>query len=160
PGHLPVHSYLAVPVKTASGHVLGGLFFGHTQVDKFTEQHEQLAVGIAGWAAVALQNAQLYDELREADRIKDEFLAVLCHELRTPLSSILGWARMLRGGFATGEKAKHAVEVLERNALALSQIVDDVLDISRIVSGKLRLDVQTVELPVVVHRAVSAIQPA
>jgi PAS domain S-box-containing protein len=160
PGHLRVRSYLAVPVKTASGQVLGGLFFGHSHVDRFTQQHEQIAVGIAAWAAVALQNAQLYQEVREADRIKDEFLAVLSHELRTPLSSILGWARMLRAGLATGEKADHAVEVLERNAMALSQIVDDVLDISRIVSGKLRLDVQTVELAVVVHNAVSAIQPA
>ncbi|HEY2383915.1 MAG TPA: PAS domain S-box protein, partial [Terriglobia bacterium] len=160
PGHLPVRSYLAVPVKTASGQVLGGLFFGHSRAGVFTEQHERIAIGIASWVAVALQNAQLYSDVREADRIKDEFLAVLSHELRTPLSSILGYARMLRGGLISGEKAARGLEVLERNAGSLSQIVDDVLDISRIVTGKLRLDVQTVELPIVVHNAVSSLQPA
>jgi len=159
-GHLPVRSYLAVPVKAASGQVLGGLFFGHSQVGVFTEQHEKIAVGVASWAAVALQNAQLYFEVREADRIKDEFLAVLSHELRTPLSAILGYARMLRAGLLKGEKAERAVEVVERNAGSLSQIVEDVLDISRIVTGKVRLDVQAVELPVVVHNAISTIQPA
>jgi PAS domain S-box-containing protein len=160
PGHLPVRSYLAVPIKAASGQVLGGLFFGHSEPAVFTEQHEQVAVGIAAWAAVALQNAQLYSDVREADRIKDEFIAVLSHELRTPLNAILGYARMLRGGFISSEKIEHSLEVLERNARSLNQIVDDVLDVSRIVTGKLRLDVQTVELPVVVHNAIASIQPA
>lgn len=160
PKHLPVRSYLAVPVKSAGGTVLGGLFFGHPSVGVFTPKHEQLAAGIATWAAVALENSRLYNEAREADRLKDEFLAVLSHELRTPLNAILGYARLLRGGMITGEKAERGLETLERNATALTQIVDDVLDISRIVSGKIRLDVQAVELPLVLHNAVATVTPA
>jgi PAS domain S-box-containing protein len=158
-GHLPVRSYLAVPVKSASGIVLGGLFFGHSRPGVFTEQHEQLANGVAGWASLALENARLYMEAREADRLKDEFLAVLSHELRTPLNAIVGYSRLLRGNVLSGEKATRGLETLERNAGALTQIVDDVLDISRIVSGKIRLDVQPVELALVVHNAVATVQP-
>jgi signal transduction histidine kinase/CheY-like chemotaxis protein len=159
-GHLPVRSYLAVPVKTTSDEVLGGLFFGHSRPGMFTEQHEQLAIGIAAWASVALQNARLYGMAREADRLKDEFLAVLSHELRTPLNAIVGYSRLLRGGILSGERATRGLETLERNATALTQIVEDVLDVSRIVSGKLRLDVQPVELSLVVHNAVATVQPA
>ncbi len=159
-GHLPVRAYLAVPVKAGSGEVLGGLFFGHSKPGVFTEQHERLAAGVASWAALALQNARLYVAAREADRLKDQFLAVLSHELRTPLNAILGYARLLRGGVLTGEKAERGLETLERNASSLTQIVEDVLDVSRIVSGKIRLDVQPVELPLVIHNAVATVQPA
>jgi len=159
-GQPPVRSYLAVPVKSASGQVLGGLFFGHSRPGVFTEQHEQLATGVAAWAGVALENARLYVEAREADRLKDEFLAVLSHELRTPLNAIVGYAKLLRGRVLMGEKADRGLETLERNATALTQIVEDVLDISRIVSGKIRLDVQAVELPLVIHNAVATVQPA
>jgi PAS domain S-box-containing protein len=160
PGHPPVRSYLAVPVKAPSGDVLGGLFFGHSQPSIFTEQHEQLAAGIAAWASVALENSRLYSNARDADRLKDEFLAVLSHELRTPLNAILGYARLLRGGILSGDKAARGLETLERNASSLTQIVEDVLDISRIVAGKIRLDVQPLELPLVVHNAIATVQPA
>jgi PAS domain S-box-containing protein len=158
-GDMPVRSYLAVPVKSASGELLGGLVFGHSQAGVFTEQHEQLATGIAAWTSVALTNARLYIEAREADRLKDEFLAVLSHELRTPLNAILGYARLLRGGILSGEKAESGLDTLERNATWLTQIVEDVLDVSRIVSGKIRLDVQPVELSLVVRNAVATVQP-
>ncbi len=160
PGHLPVRSYLAIPVKGLSGDVIGGLFFGHPQPGVFTEQHERLASGVAAWASVALENARLYDDAREANRMKDEFLAVLSHELRTPLNAIVGYARLLRGGILTPEKAERGLETLERNATWLTQIVEDVLDVSRIVSGKIRLDVQPVELPLIVDNAVATVQPA
>jgi PAS domain S-box-containing protein len=160
PGNLPVRSYLAVPVKAASGDVLGGLFFAHARAGVFTEQHERLATGITAWASIALENSRLYVEAREADRLKDEFLAVLSHELRTPLNAILGYARLLRGRILDNEKADRAIETLERNAMSLTRIVEDVLDVSRIVSGRIRLDVQTVELPLVVHNAVATVQPA
>ena len=159
-GHLLVRSYLAVPVKSRSGDVLGGLFFGHSRAAVFTERHERLVAGIAAWASVALQNAHLYVEARDANRMKDEFLAVLSHELRTPLNAIVGYSRLLRGGILTGEKADRGLETLERNANSLTRIVEDVLEVSRIITGKIRLDVQPVELALIVHNAISTVQPA
>jgi len=160
PGHLAVRSYLAVPVKGLAGNVLGGLFFGHSQPDKFDEQHERLAVGVASWASVALENSRLYTEAREANRLKDEFLAVLSHELRTPLNAIVGYSRLMRGQMLPPEQIARAIETLERNARWLTQIVEDVLDVSRIVAGKIRLDVQAVEIAGVVDNAVATVQPA
>ena len=160
PGHLPVRSYLAVPVKGMSGKVLGGLFFAHSQTGQFTEQHERLAVGVASWASVALENARLYTEAQEANRVKDDFLAVLSHELRTPLNAIVGYSKMMRGNMLPPDQVTRAIDVLERNARWLTQIVDDVLDVSRIVSGKIRLDVQSVDLAAIVDNAVGTVQPA
>jgi PAS domain S-box-containing protein len=160
PGHLPVRSYLAVPVKGVGGEVLGGLFFAHSQIGVFTEQHERLAAGVAAWASVALENSRLYADAQTANRMKDEFLAVLSHELRTPLNAIVGYSRLLRGNILSGEKAARGLETLERNATWLTQIVEDVLDVSRIVAGKIRLDVQPVELPLIVDNAVATVQPA
>ena len=160
PGHLPVRSYLAVPVKGVGGEVLGGLFFGHPQPGVFTAQHQRVAEGIAAWASVALENARLYVEAQTANRMKDEFLAVLSHELRTPLNAIVGYARLLRAGMLAGEKADRGFETLERNAAWLTQIVEDVLDVSRIVSGKIRLDVQPVDLSLIVDNAIGTVQPA
>ena len=160
PGHLPVRSYLAVPVKGRSGQIIGGLFFGHSAVGRFAENHERLAVGIASWAAVALENAGLYASVQEASRLKDDFLASLSHELRTPLNAILGYARMLRIGAMPADRQPKAIETIERNATSLTQIVEDVLDISRIVSGKIRLNVQAVDLPQIVQNALDVILPA
>jgi len=159
-GHVPVRSYLAVPVKASGGQVLGGLFFGHSRAGMFTAEHERLVEGLGAWATVALENARLYVEAREANRMKDEFLAVLSHELRTPLNAIVGYARLLRGGILSEDKVERGLETLERNATALTQIVEDVLDVSRIVSGKIRLDVQPVELPFILDNAVATVQPA
>ena len=159
-GHLPVRSYLAVPVKSPSREVFGGLFFGHSETGKFTERHERLALGVASWASVALENARLYVGVQESNRLKDEFLATLSHELRTPLNAILGYARMMRMGILTPRKQTHAVETIERNATALTQIVEDVLDVSRIVSGKMRLAVQPIDLIAIAHQSLEAVQPA
>ncbi len=109
---------------------------------------------------MALENARLFVEAQDANRMKDEFLAVLSHELRTPLNAIVGYARLLRGGMLTGDKVTHRLETLERNARWLAQIVEDVLDVSRIVAGKIRLDVQAVHLPLVIDNAVATVQPA
>jgi PAS domain S-box-containing protein len=157
---LPVRSILALPVKGVSGDVLGVLVVGHQEPAIFTERHEQLAAGIAAWTSIALENARLFDEAKEANRLKDEFLAVLSHELRTPLNAIVGYARLLRGDVLSKQKAARGLEILERNATWLTQIVEDVLDISRIVSGKIRLDVQPVDLSLIVENAVATIQPA
>jgi len=158
--HLPVRSYLAVPVNSPSRAVFGGLFFGHSETGKFTERHERLALGVASWASVALENARLYVGVQEANRLKDEFLATLSHELRTPLNAILGYARMMRMGILAPRKQTHAVETIERNATALTQIVEDVLDVSRIVSGKMRLAVQPIDLIAIARQSLEAVRPA
>lgn len=102
----------------------------------------------------------LRTEAEEASRLKDEFLATVSHELRTPLTSILGWAYMLRTGqFAGGDSAK-ALETIERNARAQSQLIDDLLDVSRIVTGKLRLDVRAVDPNSFIEAAIEAVRPA
>jgi PAS domain S-box-containing protein len=159
-GHLPVRSYLAVPVRGRRGEVLGGLFFGHSEIGRFSAHHERLAVGVASWASVALENARMFSMVREASRLKDEFLASLSHELRTPLNAVLGYARMLRAGVVSPDKQARAIDTIERNATSLAQIVEDVLDISRIISGKIRLDVQPVDVPRVVNNAVDVVSPA
>ncbi|HXG04487.1 MAG TPA: ATP-binding protein, partial [Candidatus Binatia bacterium] len=167
PGHLPVVSYLAVPVISRSGEVLGGLFFGHPAAGRFTERHERIVTALAAQAAVAMDNARLYQteqraraQAEAASRSKDEFLAMLSHELRTPLTAVLGWAVMLRARPVDEAVRERALAAIERNARAQSQLIEDLLDISRIVSGKLRLDTRPVNLAVVVEAALEVVQPA
>jgi PAS domain S-box-containing protein len=117
-------------------------------------------VGASKIARDVTERARLQSEAQEANRLKDEFLAVLSHELRTPLNAILGYARLLRGHLLPADQVERAIETLERNARWLTQIVDDVLDVSRIVSGKIRLDVQPVDLTPVINNAVATVQPA
>jgi hypothetical protein len=100
------------------------------------------------------------EKLREANRLKDEFLATLSHELRTPLTSILGWAHLLQSGDYDAASVKSALETIERNARAQNQLIDDLLDVSRIITGKLRLDVSVVDLSAVIEAAVDAVRPA
>jgi len=99
-------------------------------------------------------------EVERASRIKDEFLATLSHELRTPLNAILGYSRMLRSRMMEADKQPRAVEIIERNATALTKIVEDVLDVSRIIAGKIRLNIQPVDLPALLGEAVESIRPA
>ncbi len=107
------------------------------------------------------ERRRLLELARSANQLKDDFLGTLSHELRTPLNAIVGYSRMLHSGMLTGsEKQKKALETVVRNAASLTQIVEDVLDVSRIVSGKLRLNVQPVDLPQIVREAVETSQPA
>ena len=185
-GHLPVRSYLAMPVISSSGEVIGGLFFGHPDPGIFTERTERMIRGVAAQAAIAIDNARLYEAAQkeiatrkraEAERekllvsekeartraeretrMKDEFLATLSHELRTPLNAILGWANILRGS-DRAEDIAEGVAVIERNARAQAQIIEDLLDMSRIISGKVRLDVQLLDLAALVTAAVESVTP-
>jgi signal transduction histidine kinase/ActR/RegA family two-component response regulator len=95
-----------------------------------------------------------------ANRAKDEFLAVLSHELRTPLNAVYGWARMLRSGQVSGGRAERALEAIVRNSNAQVQLIDDLLDVSRVSTGKMRLDVRSVELRLVIEGALDAVRPA
>ncbi|HTF38401.1 MAG TPA: response regulator [Blastocatellia bacterium] len=99
-------------------------------------------------------------EAEAANRLKDEFLATVSHELRTPLNSILGWAQLMRTGTLDGSSSARALMTIERNTKTLAQIIEDLLDVSRIITGKLRLDVRPVELDSVVEAALEAIRPA
>jgi signal transduction histidine kinase len=99
-------------------------------------------------------------QAEDANRAKDEFLATLSHELRTPLNSILGWAVMLKSRQTDETFLPHALDVIERNARAQSQLVEDLLDVSRIITGKLRLDVRAVDLVGVINAAIDAVRPA
>lgn len=100
------------------------------------------------------------EELREANRLKDEFLATVSHELRTPLTAILGWAHLLRVGQLDITSATGALETIERNARAQSQLIDDLLDVSRIITGKLRLDVRQVDPASFIEAAIESLRPA
>ena len=99
-------------------------------------------------------------DAEEANRLKDDFLATVSHELRTPLTAILGWVRMLRDGSLDDETAERALAAVERNAQSQAQLVEDLLDISRIVSGKMRLDMRTLDPSSVIHAAIEAVKPA
>jgi len=100
------------------------------------------------------------EQAEEASRLKEEFLATVSHELRTPLNAVVGWSRLLRMGQLDQEGTSHAMEIIERNALMQKQIVEDLLDVSRIVTGKLRINTQPVDLLLVIHAAIDAIRPA
>ncbi len=99
------------------------------------------------------------EEAERANRLKDEFLATLSHELRTPLNAISGWSQMLQSSNLDAEQVKRATGTIERNARAQSQLIDDILDVSRIITGKLRLNVRTVDLASVISAAVDAARP-
>jgi PAS domain S-box-containing protein len=99
-------------------------------------------------------------EAEAANRLKDEFLATASHELRTPLNAILGWARLLRSGLVKEDAADRALETIERNAKIQGQLIDDILDVSRIITGKLRLDVNPIDLSPVVDATVDVVRPS
>ena len=157
----PATSFLGAPILSPSGG--NGWLYLTDKLDAeegFSEADERLAATLTAQAAVAYENARLYTEAEAANRAKDEFLATLSHELRTPLTAILGWARLLRGGNLPEGAAGGALETIERNAKAQSQLIDELLDVSRIVTGKLRLDTRPVELGRVIEAAVESVRPA
>jgi len=106
------------------------------------------------------ERARLLTVAQEASRLKDEFLATLSHELRTPLNAILGYTRMLRSGLIAPEKEARALDTIERNATSLTEIIEDVLDVSRIISGKIRLNVRAVDMHAVIEESIEAVRPA
>ena len=110
-------------------------------------------------AASLLRERDARRHAEEADRLKDEFLATLSHELRTPLTSILGWASMIRNGEVEGNNASRAIETIERNARSQARLIDDLLDVSRIITGNLRLDLHPLNLAPIVDAALDALRP-
>jgi len=180
-GHLPVTSYLAAPVISRSEEVIGGLFFGHPEPGVFNERDARIMEAIAAQTAIAMDNARLYQraqqsviereellnreqkarqEAEAASRAKDEFLGMLSHELRTPLNAMLGWTRMLQTGKLDEEAMARAVETIHRNVQLQARLIEDMLDVSRIISGKLRLDAQPTDPTMIVNAAVDTLRPA
>jgi PAS domain S-box-containing protein len=152
-GHLPVRSYLAVPVLSRSGEVIGGLFFGHPLPGVFTLREEKLVVGLAAQVAVAMDNARLFQRAQEAISSRDTFLSIASHELRTPITSMKMQAQHMRKRIAardptafSPERVARLVEQTERSIGRLSRLVEDMLDISRIATGRLNMQPEQVEL--------------
>jgi PAS domain S-box-containing protein len=161
-----VRSLLGVPL-TVHRRVVGVLHVGTRRPRTFTAADVDLLQLVADRVALAIEHTRLYDaerlaraEAEAASRAKDDFLATLSHELRTPLTAILGWARILRRGDVPGADTAHAVEVIERNAAVQSRLIEDLLDVSRIITGRVRLDIRPVSLAAVVEAALDAIRPA
>lgn len=180
-GHPPVRSYLSVPVVARSGELLGTMLFGHPEPGVFTERSERIVSGIAAQAAIALDNIRLVEaasraaeerkvlleneraaraEAERTSQMKDEFLATLSHELRTPLSAILGWSQVLRRGSRDGADLQRGLSTIERNARAQAQLIEDLLDMSRIAAGKVLLDMQTLAPTGFIDAAIETVRPA
>jgi signal transduction histidine kinase/HAMP domain-containing protein/FixJ family two-component response regulator len=126
----------------------------------FDAATESLCEELGRRAALAITNARLYHEAREANRLKDEFLGVVSHELRTPLNAIMGWARLAAMPREANIDSSKALAAVERNAGALARLVDDLLDVPRIMTGKLTLDLERVDLVGLASAAIDAIRPA
>jgi PAS domain S-box-containing protein len=153
-------SYLCVPM-VARDRALGAMTMANAESGRrFSDADRRVAEDLATRSALAIETALSYQQLQSANRLKDEFLATLSHELRTPLNAVLGYARMLQSGAIAEEKVPQALDVIDRNAGALAQIVEDVLDVSRIVLGKAKLRVQPTDVAAVVEDAVATVKPA
>jgi PAS domain S-box-containing protein len=180
-GHPPVRSYLAVPVALRNGATIGCLFFGHPEPGMFDERTERIIGGIAAQAAVAIDNARLYEASQQAaaerkvlldserqaraeaertSQMKDEFLATLSHELRTPLTAILGWAQVLRRGSRDQDDLHRGLQTIERNARVQAQLIEDLLDMSSITSGKVQLEMLPLAPAAIAAAAIDTVLPA
>jgi PAS domain S-box-containing protein len=152
-------SAMVVPM-TARGRAIGTLSFIVTRPERrYGPADLALARDLAHRAAVAVDNARLYAEAEGANRAKDQFLATLSHELRTPLTAMLGWVLLLRSGRLGSEEAAAALASIERNTRVQAQLINDLLDVSRIVAGKLQVDKRPVDLRVVIEHALESVRP-
>ena len=153
---------LVVPIPGETD-IAGLLYVDRRERRPFTDGDEAILVRLAEHAGTAIRNSQLFAaeqraraEADAANHAKDQFLAILSHELRTPLSAILGWARLLTAGRLDAGQQQQAVAIIERNAQLQSELVSDLLDVSRIVAGKMEIDRIPVDLLLVVRAAVEA----
>jgi signal transduction histidine kinase/ActR/RegA family two-component response regulator len=159
------YSLRAVPSsRDETGVVVGAV---NDMLDRIAERTAELSKANAGLEReiqerrrVESERAAALDREREANRLKDEFLATLSHELRTPLNAVLGWTRVLRAAHAAPATQQRALESIERNARVQARLIEDLLEISRIVTGKLHLQVRDTDLATIVDSAVEIVQPA
>lgn len=160
-----VKTLLGVPLLI-EGRVLGVIHVGRFTLRSFTDDDTRLLQLVAFRVALAIDNARLFEEEREArreaeaaNRAKDEFLTTLSHELRTPLTPVIGWIHMVRSGMLPGKQLDHGLSVIEKNAHALKRLINDLLDMTAILSGKMRMEELPVHLSQVVHEAIETVRP-
>jgi signal transduction histidine kinase len=158
-------SSLAVPMAVM-GRIIGTIEVQSYQPNVYLPEHVTAMSMAANLTAVAIENVRLLklersarEAAEESNRLKDEFLATVSHELRTPLTAILGWARLLEDGTLDRDMQQQAVETIWRNAKAQAQIVDDILDVSRIITGNLYIDLHPIEVTPVVQNAINVVRP-
>jgi signal transduction histidine kinase len=155
------YSYVGAPMFVR-GRIVGVMSFGTTEQGSrrdYVDADVSMVEEFSRRVSVAIENARLFRHADELNRLKDEFLATLSHEMRTPLSAVLGWSRMLASGQLDPAKARQAIDAIERNAHAQAKIVDDILDVARGMAGNVRLEMRPVDLVGVVNRAVDAVSP-
>ncbi|MEG5046093.1 PAS domain S-box protein [Microcoleus sp. B4-C1] len=163
---LGITAYVGQPL-IAQGRLLGTLSFASRTRTHFTPAEIELLGSICDQIAIALERANLNDslqqqaqQLRQANRIKDEFLAVLSHELRSPLNPILGWSKLLQTGKLDAAKTAQALATIERNAKLQTELIEDLLDVSKILQGKLSLNIRPVDLALTVESAIETVNLA
>jgi signal transduction histidine kinase len=155
-----IRCFMSVPMKSG-GRILGVIsLIGSDTRSTFDERDVALVEELARRAALAVDNARLYREAQEANRAKDEFLANLSHELRTPMTAILGWAHLLQLEGVDEEQKALGIQTIRQSGQAQAKLIDELLDVSRIVTGKLHLNPAPLDLCQVVRAAVTAIGPA
>ena len=154
-GHLPVVSYLAVPVISPAGITIGGLFFGHPKKAMFTEEHEVLLQAVSSLAAISLEKSRLYDEVKTLNIKKDEFIGFASHELKTPLTTIRGYLQLAE---KVPDMAVTVFPKINKQVSRLSAIIADLLDVSKIQAGALTLHYTTVTLQSLITEAVEAMR--
>jgi PAS domain S-box-containing protein len=157
---LGLHSWIVAPM-VAHGRTLGALtVVCGDSGRRYSEEDVPLIEDLARRAAIALDNARLFEQAEAANRAKDEFLATLSHELRTPLTAIAGWAHMLESGIADEETRNLAIDTIVRSARTQGELIDDLLDLSRVVAGTLHLQVAALDLGGLVDEVLVAARPA
>jgi signal transduction histidine kinase/ActR/RegA family two-component response regulator len=156
---LPLQGWLAAPLETRDSRLLGWIQLSEKHGGDFTAEDEIVLSQLAHMASIAAENT-LVAEVREANRLKDQFLATLSHELRTPLQSILTWSQLLREDAAEGSMLLRGLEVIDRNARSQTRLIEDLLDVSRIISGKLVLEREPLRLSEIAEAAVEDAQAA
>jgi PAS domain S-box-containing protein len=157
-GHLPVVSYLAVPVVSKSENVIGGLFFGHPEPGKFTREHEQVVSSVVSQAATALDNAKLYEQVKVLNAKKDEFIGLASHELKTPVTSLKGYLQIFEKNIPEDDKNKNYINKAVQQVNKLSGLISDLLDISKIETGKLPLDFTFFDLKLLMKEVIELTQ--
>jgi PAS domain S-box-containing protein len=158
-------SSLSAPMSVM-GRIIGTIEVQSYESEVYHDEHVTAMRMAANLTAVAIENVGLLERessaraiAEESNRLKDEFLATVSHELRTPLTAILGWSRMLEGKALDSDVAVRAIETIKRNAKAQAQIIDDILDVSRIITGNLYLDLHPIDLESVLEAAVNVVRP-